>query len=69
MRMKVQRIFTLMVVFFVLSTAAVVASSIWGEYKGYNIARVIVNDQTKEFGDSTFRHLLSMARRCCPFAQ
>lgn len=48
----VQRIFTLMLVFFVLSTAAVVASSIWGDFKGYNIARLIVNDTTSEFGES-----------------
>ncbi|MDD9270104.1 stalk domain-containing protein [Paenibacillus sp. GCM10023248] len=48
----VQRIFALMLVFFVLSTAAVVASSIWGDYKGYNIARLVVNDTTQEFGDS-----------------
>lgn len=47
--MKVQRIFALMLVFFVLSTAAVVASSIWGDFKGYNIARLIVNGQTAEF--------------------
>ncbi|SDM93136.1 Copper amine oxidase N-terminal domain-containing protein [Paenibacillus sp. yr247] len=50
--MKVQRIFALMLVFFVLSTAAVVASSIWGDFKGYNIARLVVNDKTSEFGDS-----------------
>lgn len=48
----VQRIFALMLVFFVLSTAAVVASSIWGDFKGYNVARLIVNDSTQEFGDS-----------------
>jgi hypothetical protein len=64
--MKVQRIFTLMVVFFVLSTAAVVASSIWGEYKGYNIARLVVNNQTKEFGDSDVPPLIVDGKTVLP---
>ncbi|WNR46506.1 stalk domain-containing protein [Paenibacillus roseipurpureus] len=64
--MKVQRIFTLMVAFFVLSTAAVVASSIWGEYKGFNIARVVVNNQTKEFGDSDVPPLIVDGKTVLP---
>lgn len=64
--MKVRRIFTLMVAFFVLSTAAVVASSIWGEYKGYNIARLVVNNQTKEFGDSEVPPLIVDGKTVLP---
>ena len=68
--MKVQRIFTLMVVFFVLSTAAVVASSIWGDYKGNNIARLIVNDQDRRNSEiQMYRLLLLMVKQCCRFVQ
>jgi hypothetical protein len=64
--MKVQRIFTLMVVFFVLSTAAVVASSIWGDYKGYSIARLVVNNETKEFADSDVPPLIVDGKTVLP---
>ncbi|MDR6551449.1 stalk domain-containing protein [Paenibacillus qinlingensis] len=64
--MKVQRIFMLMVMFFVLSTAAVVASSIWGEYKGFNIARLVVNNETKEFPDSEVPPLIVDGKTVLP---
>ncbi|MFD0697253.1 stalk domain-containing protein [Paenibacillus sp. GCM10027628] len=64
--MKVQRIFALMLVFFVLSTAAVVASSIWGDYKGFNIARLVVNDTTAEFGDSDVPPLIVDGKTVLP---
>jgi hypothetical protein len=50
--MKVQRLFTLMLVFFILSTATVVASSIWGDFEGYSKATVIVNGETQYFSNS-----------------
>ncbi|MBP1992707.1 stalk domain-containing protein [Paenibacillus eucommiae] len=50
--MKVQRLFTLMLVFFVLSTATVLASSIWGDFEGYSKARVMVNGDVQQFSDS-----------------
>jgi hypothetical protein len=50
--MKVQRLFTLMLVFFVLSTATVVASSLWGEYEGYSKAKVNVNGEAQYFSSS-----------------
>jgi hypothetical protein len=50
--MRVQRLFTLMLIFFVLSTATVVASSIWGDFEGYNKVRVIVNGETQQFPES-----------------
>jgi hypothetical protein len=49
---KVQRAFTLMTVFFALSTATVTASSLWGDYEGYSKARVIINNEVKEFTSS-----------------
>ncbi|TXK85788.1 stalk domain-containing protein [Paenibacillus sp. N3.4] len=64
--MKVQRIFALMLVFFVLSTAAVVASSIWGDYKGLNVARLIVNGNTAEFGDSDVPPLIVDGKTVLP---
>ncbi|NOU85048.1 hypothetical protein GC102_04530 [Paenibacillus sp. LMG 31460] len=64
--MKVQRILALMLMFFVLSTAAVVASSIWGDFKGNNIARLIVNEETVEFGDSDVPPLIVDGKTVLP---
>ncbi|MGG1553183.1 stalk domain-containing protein [Paenibacillus ferrarius] len=64
--MKVQRIFALMVVLFTLSTAVVVGSSIWGEYKGYSIARLVVNGNTKEFADSDVPPLIIDGKTVLP---
>jgi hypothetical protein len=50
--MKVQRLFTLMLVFFILSTATVVASSIWGDFEGYSKARITVNGESQYFSSS-----------------
>jgi hypothetical protein len=50
--MKVQRLFTLMLVFFMLSTAAVVASSMWGNFQGYSKARILVNGEAQYFSNS-----------------
>jgi hypothetical protein len=50
--MRVRRLFTLMLVFFVLSTATVVASSIWGDFEGFNKVKVVVNGETQQFSDS-----------------
>ncbi|KRF32094.1 stalk domain-containing protein [Paenibacillus sp. Soil787] len=64
--MKVQRILALMLMFFVLSTAAVVASSIWGDFKGNNIARLIVNEETVEFGDADVPPLIVDGKTVLP---
>ncbi|MGO4276069.1 stalk domain-containing protein, partial [Paenibacillus sp. TAF58] len=64
--MKVQRILALMLMFFVLSTAAVVASSIWGDFKGNNIARLIVNEETVEFGDTDVPPLIVDGKTVLP---
>lgn len=64
--MKVQRILALMLMFFVLSTAAVVASSIWGDFKGNNIARLIVNEETMEFGDTDVPPLIVDGKTVLP---
>ncbi|MDF2652340.1 MAG: copper amine oxidase [Paenibacillus sp.] len=64
--MKVQRILALMLMFFVLSTAAVVASSIWGDFKGNNIARLIVNEETVEFGESDVPPLIVDGKTVLP---
>lgn len=64
--MKVQRILALMLMFFVLSTAAVVASSIWGDFKGNSIARLIVNEETVEFGDSDVPPLIVDGKTVLP---
>ncbi|NOU76209.1 hypothetical protein GC098_33485 [Paenibacillus sp. LMG 31458] len=64
--MKVQRILALMLMFFVLSTAAVVASSIWGDFKGNNIARLIVNEETVEFGDADVPPLIVEGKTVLP---
>ncbi len=55
-----------MLMFFVLSTAAVVASSIWGDFKGYNIARLIVNEETMEFGDTDVPPLIVDGKTVLP---
>ncbi|UJF35219.1 stalk domain-containing protein [Paenibacillus hexagrammi] len=64
--MKVQRIFTLMLVFFGLSTATVVASSIWGNYEGFSIARLSINDETQEFSDSDVPPLIVNGKTMLP---
>jgi len=64
--MKVQRIFALMLVFFVLSTAGVVASSVWGDYKGFSIARLVVNGQNAEFSDSDVPPLIVDGKTVLP---
>lgn len=63
---KVQRIFALMLVFFILSTATVVASSIWGNYEGFSIARLVVNDKTEEFSDSDVPPLIINGKTVLP---
>jgi hypothetical protein len=50
--MKVQRLFTLMLVFFILSTATVVASSMWGNFQGYSKAKILVNGEAQYFSNS-----------------
>jgi hypothetical protein len=50
--MKVQRLFILMLVFFVLSTATVVASSIWGDFEGYSKTRINVNGEEQYFSST-----------------
>jgi len=64
--MKVQRVFTLMLLFFVLSTATVVASSIWGDYDGYSIARVYVNDRLEDFSSSDVPALIVNGKTMLP---
>lgn len=50
--MKAQRLLTLMIAIFLLSTGVVTGASLWGDYDGYAKAKVYVNDVEKTFSDS-----------------
>lgn len=64
--MKVQRLFTLMLVLFGVSTANVVASSVWGDYEGFSIARVVVNGSTQQFSSSDVPPLIINGKTLMP---
>ncbi|MFC0213153.1 stalk domain-containing protein [Paenibacillus chartarius] len=50
--MKAQRLLTLMIAAFILSTGVVTGASMWGDYDGNAKARLFVNDEEKTFSDS-----------------
>jgi hypothetical protein len=50
--MKAQRLLTLSIAIFLLSTGVVTAASVWGEFDGFAKAKVYINDEEKTFADS-----------------
>lgn len=49
--MKVRRMLVLALALSLFGTATAVASSLWGDYEGFNKAKVFINDVEKQFSD------------------
>lgn len=49
--MRIKHLPIMILALFLLGTASVYATSLWGEYKGYNKTRVSVNDQVIQFDE------------------
>jgi hypothetical protein len=64
--MKVQRLLTLMIVFFVLSTGVAAAGSLWGDFDGFSKARVYVNDVEQSFSDSDVPAFITHGKTVLP---
>ena len=69
MHMKVQRIFTWMLLFFVLSTATVAASSLWGDYDGFSKVRLLVNNVEKSFSDGDVPGIIMNGKTLLPLRE